>query len=75
MIKAQPTEVGNQLADTLNHAAMNSEIQMAKSSEGGNDLSALMQHYRNLIAKERNAKVKKELEERLAQIIADNAGY
>jgi hypothetical protein len=75
MIKAQPTEVGNQLAGTLNHAAMNSEIQMAKSSEGGNDLSALMQHYRNLIAKERNAKVKKELEERLAQIIADNAGY
>jgi hypothetical protein len=48
---------------------------MAKSSEGGNDLSALMQHFRNLIAKERNPETLKQLKARLAKIIEENAGY
>jgi hypothetical protein len=46
---------------------------MAKSSESGNSLDALMAHYRNLIANERNAKVRAELQARLAEIIAENA--
>ena len=73
-IEAQPSEVRTQPAALTLTRCNDSAKTMAKSSESGNSLDALMQHYRNLIANERNAKVRAELEARLAQIIAE-AGY
>ena len=45
---------------------------MAKSSEGSNNLDALMEHYRALLAKEKNAAEREKLKKRMAEIIADN---
>jgi len=75
MIKAQPTEVRTQAAVLIPNLLQRQNFKtMAKSSEGSNNLDAVMAKFRELIKNERNPIVKQQLRDRLAAIIAD-AGY